>query len=46
MPADVQAKVPNGYGIPRRTDVPLAGKNGEARQEDDCRREARVGGLD
>jgi 2-aminoethylphosphonate transport system substrate-binding protein len=25
----VQSKVPDIYGIPARTDVPLAGKNGE-----------------
>jgi len=29
MSADVQAKVPDIYGIPGRSDVPLAGKNGE-----------------
>ncbi|CAB3794036.1 Putative 2-aminoethylphosphonate-binding periplasmic protein [Pararobbsia alpina] len=29
MSADVQSKVPDIYGIPGRTDVPLAGKNGE-----------------
>ncbi|WP_250473563.1 2-aminoethylphosphonate ABC transporter substrate-binding protein [Caballeronia sp. GAFFF1] len=29
MSADVQAKVPDIYGIPARTDVPLAGKNGD-----------------
>ncbi|AET91580.1 2-aminoethylphosphonate ABC transporter substrate-binding protein [Burkholderia sp. KK1] len=30
MSSEVQAKVPDIYGIPGRTDVPLAGKNGEA----------------
>ncbi|MDI7064991.1 hypothetical protein QMO17_27285, partial [Klebsiella pneumoniae] len=30
MSTDVQAKVPDIFGIPGRTDVPLAGKNGEA----------------
>jgi 2-aminoethylphosphonate transport system substrate-binding protein len=30
MSPEVQAKVPDIYGIPGRTDVPLAGKNGEA----------------
>jgi 2-aminoethylphosphonate transport system substrate-binding protein len=30
MSKDVQAKVPDIFGIPGRTDVPLAGKNGEA----------------
>jgi 2-aminoethylphosphonate transport system substrate-binding protein len=30
MSVDVQAKVPDMYGIPGRSDVPLAGKNGEA----------------
>jgi 2-aminoethylphosphonate transport system substrate-binding protein len=30
MSKEVQAKVPDIYGIPGRTDVPLAGKNGEA----------------
>lgn len=30
MSADVQAKVPDMFGIPGRTDVPLSGKNGEA----------------
>ncbi|HTH74468.1 MAG TPA: 2-aminoethylphosphonate ABC transporter substrate-binding protein [Trinickia sp.] len=30
MSADVQAKVPDIFGIPGRTDVKLAGKNGEA----------------
>ncbi|KVE40035.1 2-aminoethylphosphonate ABC transporter substrate-binding protein [Burkholderia sp. TSV86] len=30
MSADVQARVPDMFGIPGRTDVPLAGKNGEA----------------
>ncbi|MCM2494188.1 2-aminoethylphosphonate ABC transporter substrate-binding protein [Burkholderia glumae] len=30
MSADVQAKVPDMFGIPGRSDVPLAGKNGEA----------------
>ncbi|TDV06747.1 2-aminoethylphosphonate ABC transporter substrate-binding protein [Paraburkholderia caballeronis] len=30
MSTDVQSKVPDIYGIPGRTDVPLAGKNGEA----------------
>ena len=30
MSTEVQAKVPDIYGIPGRTDVPLAGKNGEA----------------
>jgi 2-aminoethylphosphonate transport system substrate-binding protein len=29
MSTDVQSKVPDIYGIPGRTDVPLAGKNGE-----------------
>jgi 2-aminoethylphosphonate transport system substrate-binding protein len=29
MSKEVQAKVPDIYGIPGRTDVPLAGKNGE-----------------
>jgi 2-aminoethylphosphonate transport system substrate-binding protein len=29
MSTDVQSKVPDIYGIPARTDVPLAGKNGE-----------------
>jgi 2-aminoethylphosphonate transport system substrate-binding protein len=29
MSSEVQAKVPDIYGIPGRTDVPLAGKNGE-----------------
>ena len=30
MSTEVQAKVPDIFGIPGRTDVPLAGKNGEA----------------
>jgi 2-aminoethylphosphonate transport system substrate-binding protein len=30
MSKEVQAKVPDIFGIPGRTDVPLAGKNGEA----------------
>jgi 2-aminoethylphosphonate transport system substrate-binding protein len=30
MSTAVQSKVPDIYGIPARTDVPLAGKNGEA----------------
>ncbi|MCX4163262.1 MULTISPECIES: 2-aminoethylphosphonate ABC transporter substrate-binding protein [Paraburkholderia] len=30
MSTDVQAKVPDIFGIPGRTDVPLAGKNGAA----------------
>ena len=30
MSTEVQSKVPDMYGIPGRTDVPLAGKNGEA----------------
>ena len=30
MSTEVQSKVPDIYGIPARTDVPLAGKNGEA----------------
>jgi 2-aminoethylphosphonate transport system substrate-binding protein len=30
MSSEVQSKVPDIYGIPGRTDVPLAGKNGEA----------------
>jgi 2-aminoethylphosphonate transport system substrate-binding protein len=30
MSTDVQARVPDIFGIPGRTDVPLAGKNGEA----------------
>ena len=30
MSTDVQAKVPDMYGIPGRSDVLLAGKNGEA----------------
>ena len=30
MSTDVQSKVPDIYGIPARTDVPIAGKNGEA----------------
>ena len=30
MSKDVQGKVPDIFGIPGRTDVPLAGKNGEA----------------
>jgi 2-aminoethylphosphonate transport system substrate-binding protein len=29
MSTEVQAKVPDIFGIPGRTDVPLAGKNGE-----------------
>ncbi len=30
MSADVQSKVPDIFGIPGRTDIPLAGKNGDA----------------
>ncbi|MBU9188532.1 2-aminoethylphosphonate ABC transporter substrate-binding protein [Burkholderia gladioli] len=30
MSTEVQSKVPDMYGIPGRTDVPLTGKNGEA----------------
>ncbi|QCP53404.1 2-aminoethylphosphonate ABC transporter substrate-binding protein [Trinickia violacea] len=30
MSTDVQSKVPDIFGIPARTDVPLTGKNGEA----------------
>ncbi|HTH58997.1 MAG TPA: 2-aminoethylphosphonate ABC transporter substrate-binding protein [Paraburkholderia sp.] len=30
MSSQVQSKIPDIYGIPGRTDVPLAGKNGEA----------------